>query len=179
MQYVKIPKDRVAVLIGEKGSVKRDIEERTNTRIKIEDSSVSIECLSDNSMNEWIVKDIVSAIGRGFNPETALRLLNEGFTLEILYLKDYVNTPKAIERIKGRVIGEKGRARRVIEELTDTYISVYGKTIAVIGAYDEVHAAKEAVIRLIDGSRHSSVYRFLEKNKSQHRISPWNPEEGL
>lgn len=175
MQYVKIPKDRVAVLIGEKGSVKRDIERRTNTEIKIEEASVSIDCLDDNSMNEWIAKDIVLAIGRGFNPEIALRLLNEGFTLEILYLKDFVNTPKAIDRVKGRVIGEKGRSRKVIEDLTEAYISVYGKTIAVIGAYDDVSMAKDAIIRLIEGSRHASVYRFLEKARSRRSPDPRNP----
>lgn len=178
MQYVKIPRERIAVLIGEKGGVKKDIEKRTNTKIEIEDTSVSIDSMNDNSMNELTARGIVLAIGRGFSPEIALRLLNEEFTLEILYLRDFANTQKAIERIKSRVIGEKGRARRTIEDLTNTYISIYGKTIAVIGSYDDAPIAKEAITRLIEGSRHASVYRFLEKTRS-HRRSPWNPEEIL
>ena len=39
MEYsydIKIPKDRVAVLIGRKGEVKREIEECTNSKVKID-----------------------------------------------------------------------------------------------------------------------------------------------
>ncbi len=179
MQYVKIPRERIAVLIGEKGSVKRDIERRTNTKINIEDTSVSIDSMDDNSMNELTARNIALAIGRGFRPEIALRLLNEEFTLEILYLRDFANTQRAIKRIKSRVIGENGRAKGTIENLTNTYISIYGKTIAIIGSYDDVPVAKEAITRLIEGYRHASVYRFLEKTRSRRRHSPWNPEEIL
>jgi ribosomal RNA assembly protein len=176
MQYVKIPKERIAVLIGEKGSVKRDIEKRTNTKIEIEDASVSIGSTSEDSIGEWIAKDIVLAIGRGFSPEIARRLLSDEFTLAIIYLRDFAGTPKAMERMKGRVIGEGGRARRVIEDLTDTYVSVYGKTIAIIGSHDDVYLAKDAAVRLIEGARHASVWRFLEKTKSRRRFSP--PDTG-
>lgn len=166
MQYLKIPRERVAVLIGENGGVKKEIEKRTKTKIQIEETSISVE---GNSMDEWLAKDIVLGIGRGFNPEIAFKLLNDEITLEIINLKDFVNTEKAMVTKKGRIIGEKGRTKRFIENITGAYLSVYGKSIGIIGSYDDVALAKEAVVRLIHGARHSSVYNFLEKSKSQRR----------
>jgi len=169
VQYLKIPKERVPVLIGEKGAVKHDIEKRTKTKVDIEDSSVCVGTTQENYMDELVAGNIVLAIGRGFNPETAMLLLREDYTLEVISLRDYANTPSALDRIKGRVIGTNGKARKNLEELTGTCISVYGKTISIIGSYDDVASSKGAVSMLIGGARHASVYRFLEKRKSLRR----------
>jgi ribosomal RNA assembly protein len=163
MQYVRIPKERVKILIGKGGETKRGIEERTRTKILIrEETSVEIE--GDEPINEWITKDIILAIGRGFTPENALSLLGEDKMLEIISLRDFCHGEKALKRKKARVIGERGKARRVIEELTNCYLSIYGKTIGIIGPCERVRVAKEAIFKLLDGSPHSTVYRFLEKN---------------
>jgi ribosomal RNA assembly protein len=172
MQYLKIPKERIPVLIGEKGAVKRDIEKRTRTKIDIEDTSVSIGTSQENYMEELVAANIVLSIGRGFNPETAMMLMQDDYTLEVLSLRDFANTASSADRIKGRIIGANGKARKNLEELTGTYISVYGKTISVIGSYDDVAVSKEAVTMLISGARHASVYRFLEKKKAQRRYEP-------
>ncbi len=176
MQYLKIPEERIAVLIGERGCIKKDIESRTKTKIAIEDTSVTVESTDGNSMEELIAGNIVLAIGRGFNPEIASKLLHDDYTLEVLHLHDYANTPKSLERIKSRVIGEKGRCRKNIEELTGAYLSIYGKTISIIGSFDDTALAKEAVSMLIDGARHASVYRLLEKNRAEQRDAPWSGE---
>jgi ribosomal RNA assembly protein len=176
MQYLKIPEERIAVLIGERGCIKKDIEQRTNTKISIEETCVNVESSKGNSMEELIAGNIVLAIGRGFNPEIAFKLVNDDYTLEILHLHDYESTPKSMERIKSRVIGEKGRSRKNIEELSGAYLSIYGKTIAIIGSFDDTALAKEAVLLLIDGARHASVYRMLEKTRAARRDVPWSGE---
>lgn len=161
MSYIRIPEDRVAVLIGKRGSVKREIEKRSGCELVIDDGSV--EVLGDG-MSAWIAKDIVRAIARGFNPEIAMQLLNDEFSFELIRLDDFANSEKEMMRKKGRVIGKDGKAQRVLGDLTETHICVYGKTIGIIGTYDGVHLAKEAVFRLLNGARHTSVYRFLEKS---------------
>lgn len=176
MQYLKIPEERIAVLIGERGCTKKEIESRTNTRIAIEETSVNVESSKGNSMEELIAGNIVLAIGRGFNPEIALKLLNDDYTLEVLHLHDYSNTPKSYERIKSRVIGEKGKCRKNIEEMSGAFLSIYGKTIAIIGSFDDAALAKESVLMLIDGARHASVYRLLEKTRAARRDAPWSGE---
>jgi ribosomal RNA assembly protein len=173
MQYLKIPLERIGVLIGERGRIKREIEGCTNSRIEIEDTSVSVESTVPDCLGEVTAKNIVQAIGRGFNPEVAMQLLKEDYTLEIIPLSDYVGAG-AFERIKGRIIGQSGKSRRVIEELSGASVSVYGKTVGIIGSFDDVALAKDAVVMLIQGARHSSVYRMLERVQSQRKTAHWD-----
>jgi ribosomal RNA assembly protein len=164
MQYLKIPKERVAVLIGRGGRVKKGIEKRTNTSITIDEGDVSIE---GESIDMLRARDIVLAIGRGFSPEIAFRLFKEDNVLEIIPLMDLIHSERELSRKKGRIIGRKGKTRNVIESVTNTNISVYGKSVAIIGRYDNVETAKEAILKLIKGARHSAVYRFLEKSSAR------------
>jgi len=166
MQYLKIPRDRVAVLIGREGKVKREIEKRTNTKLKIDEGDISID---GDSMGILTGRDIVLAIGRGFSPEIAFRLFNEENVLEIIPLMDLIRSERELARKKGRIIGRKGKTRNFIEGVTNTSISIYGKSVGIIGKYDQVEIAKEAILKLIKGARHSSVYKFLEKSKTQQR----------
>ena len=73
---------------------------------------------------------------------------------------------KKLVRIKARLIGTKGKARRLIERMTNTHIVVYGKTVALIGKTDDVFIVKQAVEKLLGGSPHGNVYKFI---KDQYR----------
>jgi ribosomal RNA assembly protein len=104
--------------------------------------------------------------------------------LEVIDLRQTVGkSPADIQRLKGRIIGKDGKTRRIIEELTDADISVYGHTISIIGNFDQTHAAREAILMLIKGSQHSTVYRFLQKKRQElkrKRLELWEtPPEGL
>ena len=79
-------------------------------------------------------------------------------------MNDFAKTKNDSVRLKGRVIGSEGKSRNAIEELTETNISVYGKTIGIIGLQQNVASAKKAIESLLSGSPHSNVYRFLERN---------------
>jgi ribosomal RNA assembly protein len=160
MQFVRIPEERVSVLIGSGGETKRMIEARTNCRLSISDGEVSVE---GEPLDEWAVRDIVHAIGRGFSPDKAVTLKNDGYVFEYIELEEFAGSQKSRARLKGRVIGEDGRTRRHIERTSGAMISVYGKTVGFIGPYDSVSMAKEAVTMLLNGSRHQSVYKMMEK----------------
>jgi ribosomal RNA assembly protein len=54
-----------------------------------------------------------------------------------------------------------------MEELTDTNVSVYGHTISIIGNVEQVQVAREAIQMLIEGSLHSTVYRFLHRKRRE------------
>lgn len=161
MQYVKIPLERVGVLIGENGSVKTGIERRTDTKISVNESEVTVE--GEDSLKEWVAKDIVKAIGRGFNPEKALRLLGENNVLDVVEMREYgADSDKTLARLKGRIIGKKGKSQKLIEHHTGAQLAVYGKTVAIIGSFEEAELARRAVDMLLSGSRHAAVYRMLE-----------------
>lgn len=166
---LKIPKDRIAVLIGKKGKVKKNLEEQTLTKITIDSKEGTVHLEGNNPIKLFSLREIIRAISRGFNPEIALLLLKQDYILEIISLKDFLKTKKSIERLKGRVIGERGKARNTIEKLTDTHISIYGKTISIIGFYNGVYLAKRAVEQLLRGSPHSNVYKWLEQRQHELR----------
>lgn len=167
---LKIPKERIAVLIGKEGKIKAELEETTKTNIFVDSQEGDVRLSGPDSVNIYMLKDIIKAIGRGFNPEIALRLLKTDYVLEIISLTEFVKNPSQLPRIKGRVIGKSGKARETIEELTDTNISVYGKTIAIIGFCDNVGICKRAVETLLSGSPHASVYTWLEKFRRQQKF---------
>lgn len=166
--YEKIPPERIGVLIGQDGKVKEEIMRRTGTRITVDSQSgtVIIEPASPttSALNLMKARDIVRAIAYGFSPERAFRLLDEDQVLLVIDLKQYVgDKPNHLQRVKARIIGEGGRARRTIEEVTGTYISVYRDYVAIIGDFETANIAKEAIEMLIQGRQHSTVYRFLER----------------
>ena len=69
------------------------------------------------------------------------------------------------ENKKGRVIGQKGKIREMLEETTNCFISVYGSTVAVIGTLIDITTAKGAIEMLLEGANISDVERFLFKRK--------------
>ncbi|NJE07528.1 RNA-processing protein [Thermococcus sp. M39] len=170
-EFVRIPKERIGVLIGKKGSTKRKIEEITKTRIEVDSETgevfISSTEKTDDPLAVWKARDVVMAIGRGFSPERAFRLFNDGEVLEIINLSDIIigNEKNALPRIRGRIIGRKGRTREIIEEMSGADISVYGKTVAIIGNPIQVEIAKTAIEKLAKGSPHGTVYKYLERRK--------------
>ncbi len=163
---IKIPKDRIAVLIGKKGEIKKQVEENTKTKLTIDSKEGEITVSGEDAVLLYSTRDIIRAIGRGFNPELALLLLKQDYAFEMINLPDFEN-PSQLNRIKGRVIGTNGRTRELIEEFTESYVSVYGKTICIIGTIESVTMARRAIEMLIKGSPHSNVYRWLERIKRE------------
>ncbi|MEM2025115.1 MAG: RNA-processing protein, partial [Desulfurococcaceae archaeon] len=56
-----------------------------------------------------------------------------------------------------------GKARRVLEELTGTHISIYEPYVVVIGDYETASIAKKAVEMLVEGRAHSTVYKYVDQ----------------
>lgn len=164
---LKIPEERVAVLIGSEGKVKKEIEEVTKSKLDISKVGDVIMTGSDPLLL-FTTKEIVHAIARGFNPKVAFDLLKTDYALEFIDLKDVAGKNKnVLERLKGRIIGTAGKSRAEIERLTDTHISVYGKTIGIIGLQENAFLARQAVAMLVEGAMHKTVYHFLERKKKE------------
>jgi len=60
-----------------------------------------------------------------------------------------------------------GKTRRIIEELTNTNIAVYGHTVGIIGKVEHVQVAREAIQMLIEGRQHATVYKFLHRKRRE------------
>lgn len=172
MEYaleIKIPKERVAVLIGKNGETKKELEEYTGARIDVDSKEGDVKITGEDSLKMYAAKEVIRAIGRGFNPEISKLLFKPDYVLEVIPLLDFVKHKGHFERIKGRVIGANGKSRETIENLTGTYISVYGKTVGVLGRAEDVVISMKAVESLLQGSPHANVYKLLEKNRRNMR----------
>ncbi len=185
--FVRIPKERVGVLIGPEGRVKKDIEERLNVKLEIESEAGGIEInLAENAADPSVLfraKDVVTAIGRGFSPDQAYRLIrNEDAIFDFIDLRVIFGRSESdIRRVKSRIIGMNGKTRRTIEELTEADTVVYGHTVGFIGTFEQVDAARNAVQMIVQGREHHTVYNFLQKRRRElkkQQLELWEkPEE--
>jgi ribosomal RNA assembly protein len=166
---LKLPQDRIAVLIGVKGEIKKGIEDATETKIEVDSTEGDVTISGKDAIKLYAAKELIKAIGRGFNPDIAQLLLKQDYTQEIIRIDEFV--PKSqMNRVKGRLIGRSGRARKNLEELTDTHICVYGKTASIIGTPDNTALARKAVESLLEGSMHSTVYKWLSKKRKELKM---------
>lgn len=178
-EYLKIPRERVGVLIGKNGITKDEIENLTKTDLDIDSDTGSIAISpteeTEDPLSVWKARYIVKAIGRGFNPEISIKLMDDETLLEIINLPDYVGkSKKAILRQKARIIGKEGRTKDIITDMTGVDISIYGKTVAIIGGMEQIHIAKEAVEMILNGVRHKTVYAFVEKKSRDMKIQEFH-----
>jgi len=171
--FLKIPKERVGVLIGPEGKTKKHIEEKLNVELQIDseagDVVIAVAERADDPSTLFKAKDLITAIGRGFSPEHAFRLVrDEEAMLDLIDLRSVFGKSEAdIKRVQGRIIGMSGKTRQIIEELTDTNVSVYGHTVGIIGTLEQVQIAREAIEMLIKGSMHGTVYRYLHRKRRE------------
>jgi ribosomal RNA assembly protein len=173
--FTKISRERIAVLIGPEGKIKKQIEKMLSVQLQIESETGGITIMlaedAEDPSSLFKTKDVVTAIGRGFSPERAFRLVrDEEAVLDIIDLRTVFGKSESdLRRVKGRIIGMNGKTRKIIEELTEADVVVYGHTVGIIGKVEQVEAAREAIQMLIRGSLHSTVYRFLHRKRSEFK----------
>jgi len=148
---LKIPEERVAVLIGTEGKTKKEIEENSECKLEISKEG-DVQITSDDGLKLYTAKEIVRAVGRGFNPKTALQLLKPDYALEIMDLSEMAGKNKNIlQRLKGRVIGTGGKSREEIErDQTATVCSSLERTLGKIRDQDYNSVLQDITLR-VDG----------------------------
>lgn len=170
--FARIPDDRVGALIGPGGSTRREIEEKTKARLEIDADEGAVGVSNDDAddpLGALKARDIVVAIGRGFSPQRAMRLLQDDTYLGVIDIKQVTGkrTKSALWRIRSRLIGTAGRARGRLEQLSGCSVSIYGSTVALIGKEKELERATQAVELLLRGSEHSTVFHLLARLRNE------------
>ena len=173
-KLIRIPTDRIGVLIGKSGETKSKIEQTCSVKLQVDSDSGETLISGIGKIDDiqpFKAMEIVIAIGRGFSPENAMKLLSGENALHVIDLREFVGkSPAQVERIKGRIIGEGGKARTNMENLSGTKISVYGRTVAVIGSPTQLKLAVNAISSLSGGSMHGVVYSKLEAAKRRNKL---------
>jgi ribosomal RNA assembly protein len=173
MKYLKIPMERVAVLIGRNGETKKDLEEKSGLKLNI-DSKLGEVVIDNHEVEDPLmiikIENIVKAIGRGFSPQNAMKLMDDDADFFVFDLYDYVGKKEAhVRRLKSRIIGKEGKTKRVLEELTDARISIYGHTVSVISDIVRMNILKKSIDMILAGRKQATVYRFVETQMRELR----------
>ena len=174
----RVPKDRIAVLIGSSGSTAKSLRNSAGCKeLNIDSVTGEVEVIwgdagSYDPIKAMKLPNVIKAIGRGMAPKAALRLFDEQHFFEMVDLRDYVGKRSNQQRrIRSRIIGSQGKIRKLIENLTDTEITIYKSTVVIIGEEDGLFAARQAIEMLASGSEHGSVLSYLEKDRRRAKLS--------
>lgn len=161
IDFVTIPEDRIKLLKDNSSLYNRKLRNFFDVKISTNDE---VEIDGEDSFEVMRTKEVVKAFGRGFEFEDALDLVDEDYILEIINISDFSGKSRNRKlELKGRVIGADGKSKKIIEKHSGAKIVVYGKTVSIIGKWENVNLAKQAVEMLLSGSKHSTVFRFLEE----------------
>lgn len=164
-EFLRIPKARVGALVGEGGRAKKILSGETGCAIDVSHEG-DVTVTGEDPLAVFKAKDIVKAIGRGFSQKDAIALMDDDYTLHIISLQEeFGESDKTISRVKSRVLGMGGAAKKRIQDATQAKIAVYGKTISILGKHDDVHDAEEIIRMLMGGATHKSAYIALQRRR--------------
>lgn len=144
-----------------------DLRRRLGVKVTFDDkdSAAVIEAEREGGAADLLrARDILRALSIGFEPQDAAQLMDEDYILVVIDVTQAVGDKENhLRRVLGRIIGEGGRARRTLEEITGTRIVVNDRgVVGIIGDYERATIARHGVELLVQGKMHSTVYRRLE-----------------
>jgi ribosomal RNA assembly protein len=161
MQYVKVPDDKTS---SDCKNILNRISKDTEATVNIKEENQNIEIQHNDSIKELDISKVLKAISIGFSYDKAMEIFRDPLVrFEVIDIKKSTRNYKEFKRQKGRIIGENGKSKRVISELTDAQIQVHRDKVGIIGDTNDTLKAREAIMRILDGSPHAHVYSSLEK----------------
>lgn len=115
----------------------------------------------------------VGAILKGFSPlDCVLALKDDDATVTSFRVSDVKKLPRSgLERAIGRIIGTDGKMKATIESTTRCKVIVLDDEISIFGTPENARMARDAVCRLIMGSKPNSISNRLKVLSSKRKIA--------
>jgi len=175
--FFRIPPERAGVLLGNGGRIKTSLEYRFGVNLEIdgETGSVSVRYPSKVAENYFLIKRVMDGVSAGFSDADIREMIEKDYTLAVIDLEEYASKTSHLSRVKGRIIGQSGRAKMKIEDYSRCRISIYRNLVGILGPEENIEMAREAIIKLAKGFEHQSVYRFLESRlrRMKQQLDLW------
>lgn len=145
---------------------------------KIKDSGVNVLLEgntaileSDSASSVMAAKNSLLAFNRGFGTKVASILLNDEYDIQVINLNDYTSSKKRQYELKARVIGSHGAIKDRLSRATSCYIKIKGKTISIIGAYQRLAIASEAIDAILSGYKHETAFAIISRRLNELYIN--------
>jgi len=145
---------------------KENIEKTLNIKLTNKGKLVFVDGSADN---EFTALQALEAINTGFSTYKSLSLKNEKIIFQKLNIKDLTKR-QDLERVRGRIIGTKGKTLQTLHNLTNCEISLQDNFIGLIGDAEYMEDAMQALTSLVQGSKQGNIYARLEKQKKKKRV---------
>lgn len=171
MRIVTLPAKRISRLLRNNARALRELERLSGVEVFIRDEPGAlegeVEVSGEDSEKEWLAEQALLAIDLGFEPKHAFKVFKENHYLEIVDLGEAMHgKANAVSRQKARIIGTGGSAKEKLEKLSEANLALSDDArVGIVGEFEEVKAAKEAILRLLEGAHHAGVFAYLKKEK--------------
>ena len=155
------------IYVGKVKVVKKfneQIEKTLGVSIKIDGGNV---IFSGEPYDEYASMRVFEAIRFGFSVKKALALKDETMAFKVVHIKSH--TRRQLKDIRARLIGTKGKTRRVMADISGCEILIKENEVGIIGDAEEVGIVETAIINLIRGSKQSNMYQYLERMNRERK----------
>ena len=145
----------------------KELGEKLKVKINLSKNQVTFK---GDTLNEFDASRVFEAIAFGFSVKKALLLKNDDYVFRIVKIKGH--TRRNLVDIKARLIGKKGKTKRVFSDTSGCELMISEAEVGIIGSSEDVQNVETAVITLIKGSKQTNMYRFLEKKNKIKKKAP-------
>lgn len=154
LKYLSNKTKRIALM-------EKELEKKLEVKISRKGREITIE---GSPEKEYFAEKVIQAIDFGFELNDALMLTDEEYLFEVINIKDHTKKDD-LERVRGRIIGTQRKTLDTLTSLTDCEFQLKDNKVAIIGPFERVESAQEAIINLIKGTKQANVYARLEKQQ--------------
>lgn len=165
---VRIPNHRYTPLKKHWESIMRPIVEHMQIQIRFNPKTRRVELkTSQHTSNEGSLQkstDFVQAFAMGFEVQDAIALLRiDDLFIDSFEVKDVkMLSGDHMSRAIGRIAGQGGKTKNAIENATRTRIVLADEKIHILGAFQNIKLARDAICRLILGAPPGKVYNQMK-----------------
>ncbi|KAI4157829.1 MAG: hypothetical protein LQ342_007973 [Letrouitia transgressa] len=167
MRKVLIPPHRLTPLKGSWSKIYPPLVENLKLQVRMNLKGKAVELRSSKLTTDSGAlqkgEDFVKAFSLGFDVDDAIALLRlEDLYIETFEIKDVKNLGgEHLGRAIGRIAGKDGRTKFAIENSSKTRIVLADQNIHILGSFQNIRLAREAVVSLILGAPPGKVYGNL------------------
>ena len=163
---IRIPAHRYTPLQKEWQNILAPLVEHMHLAVRFNPKSRSVEMKTGPETEPGALAkgaDFVAAFAMGFEVQDAVALLR----LDDLFVDSFeVCDVKRLSgdhlsRAIGRIAGQGGKTKNAIENATRTRIVVADQRIHILGGFQNIKVARDAICRLILGAPNSKVYNQM------------------